>query len=230
MFKKVPGARKEKTKTIDIITEESVHVCTDECFEPRKKRKPRGLRKINLGYIYYQDSQGRFYSKRGNDWLEVTGMIFTIGHGGACLVFQPKEQLHFHSRGGKTIAQTTKQRDSKADYDYYSVEAAKKLKGKGYNLRDSLEKISGKVKEEIPKATKRKKPVKGTGRGGGGIPRTELTIEIVRLINEGKPKTKVLELTMNWAESKSMSIAGPHKIRIKKQVDRWWVKIKSTQK
>jgi hypothetical protein len=230
VFKKVPGARKEKTKTIDIITEESVHVCTDECFKPRKKRKPRGLQKVSLGHIY-QDEEGSFYHEWGDgDWLEITGVTFLgASKGKVHLMFEPKEQLHIHSPGGKTIAQTTKQRNSRKDYDYYSEEAAKKLKRKGYNRGESLKKISSKVSEVIPKAPKRKKPVKGTGHGALGVPRTPLTKEIVRLINQDKSKKQVLSEVTEWAKNNSISVAGPHKIKIKKQVDRWWTKIKSTQ-
>ena len=230
MFKKIAGEEKKETKTIDIITEEREHVCTEDCFKPRKRVKPRGLKKIFLGYIY-QDNKGRFFQKlEDGKWLEVTGITFSIASGGAYLVFKPKEQLYIHGRGWKTTTLTTRKRASEADYDYYSTEAAKKLKGRGLNLRESLDKISAKVKEEIPKAVRSKKPVKGTGHGAPGIPRTPLSEKIVKLINEGKSWAEVLESTMKWAESNSMNIAGPHKHKIRRQVTRWWNKIKSDHK
>lgn len=230
MFKKLPDATQKETKTVDIVTEQSEHLCTDDCFEPREKIKPRGLKKIPLGYVY-QDNKGRFFQEFGEgEWLEVTGLLFSIASGGACLIFEPKEQLHIHSRGGKTVARTTSQRNSEADYDYYSSEAAKKLKKKGLNLRNSLEKIASKVKEEIPKAPKKRKPVKGTGHGAAGVPRTPLTEEVVRLIGAGKSKTQVLNEMLQWAVNNSISVAGPHKNNIKKLVDYWWTKKKSTYK
>lgn len=230
MFKKLPNKTQKETKTVDIITEQTEHICTDECFKPRKKIKPRGLRKIHLGYVY-QDRKGRFFQKLGDgDWLEVKGLTFSVFSGGACLLFEPKQQLHIHSRGGKTITQTTRQRNSEADYDYYSSKAAKKLKEQGLNLKKSLEKIASKVKEEIPKAPKKKKPIKGTGHGAAGIPRTQLTAEIARLIDDGKSKVQVLNETLQWARNNLINVSGPHKNSIKKKVDYWWIKKKSPHK
>lgn len=230
MFKKILNSKKEKTKVVKIVTEQSEHVCTEECFKPRKKVKPRGLRKIELGYIY-QDNRGRFYKEWGDDdWLEVVGMTFMVGAGGYHLVFEPKKQLHIHSPGGRTIAQTTEQRDTRVNEEFHVIEAAKKLKRKKYNLRKAQEFLDSKAAEVIPKAPKSKKPIKGTGRGARGVPRTELGKEVVRLIKDGKSKKQVLDASINWSKNNAIAVAGPYKNKIKKQVNYWWAKIKSAHK
>jgi hypothetical protein len=157
-------------------------------------------------------------------------MIFTVGPGGPYLIFTPKEQLHIHSPGGRTIAQPTRQRDFSADHEYYASEAAKKLKRKGYNRGDSLKKITSKVREIIPKAAKRKAPLKETGRGAPGMPRTPITTEIYRLVKEDRSKKEILDEVIKWAQANSINVAGPYKARIKKRVDWWWIKIKSAHK
>jgi hypothetical protein len=230
MFKKIPHSKRKKVKVVEIITEESEHICTEECFKPGKKLVPEGLRRVDLGYIY-QDNEGRCYSEHGEGkFLEVTGLTFTIGAGGLHLMFYPAQQLHIHSLGGKTIEKTTVKRNARVNDEFYSTEAAKKLKRKGLNLNDSLRKISSDVKKVIPRAPKRKSPVKGTGRGAPGIPRTDLGKEIVKIISAGKAKKETFAEVIKWATNNLMPVAGPHKARLKKQVDRWWSAIKSTHK
>lgn len=230
MFKKVPNSKKKKVKIVEVITEESEHICTDECFKPRKKPIPKNLRKVDLEDIY-RDNEGRCYSKRGDkDFLEITGLSFALGPGGLHILFHPANQLHIHSRGGKTIERTTVKRNARVTDEFHSTKAAKKLKRKGLNLHDSLRKISSDVKKVIPKATKRKSPVKGTGRGAPGIPRTDLGKETVKLIDEGKSKKEIFAEIIKWATNNSIPVAGPHQVRFKKQVDRWWSARKLTHK
>lgn len=224
MFKKIPKSRKTKIKTIKIITEDLEHVCSDECLRPRKKLKPRGLKKFDLGLIH-RDKDGRFYHPWGeNDWLEVTGMTFLNGPKGLHLMFHPKDQLHIHSLGGKTLTQSTKKSNFSPGHEYHAEEAAKSLKRKGYNLKTSLNEVDSKVRKHIPKSPRKKQPIKGTGRGGPGIPRTSLAEEIVRLIDNGLSKKVVLQQTITWAIENSLQVAGPYKNNIKKQLDRWWDK------
>lgn len=230
MFKKIPNSKKKQVKIVEIITEESEHTCTEKCFKQIKKPAPEGLMKVDLGYIY-QDFEGRCYKEQGdNDWLEVDGLTFLRGHGGLHLMFHPTHQLHIHSRGGKTIEKTTVKRDARVTDEFHSIEAAKKHKRKGLNLKESLTKYSSDIKKVIPKAPKRKMPVKGTGRGAPGIPRTEMAREIVKIIGKGKNKKEAFTEIIEWAKTNSKEIAGPHKINIKKQVNRWWMKIKSAHK
>src|SRR5215213_4570115 len=122
MFKKIPKSRKEKIKTIKVITELSEHRCTSDCFKSHNKQ-PQGLKKVDLGYIH-QDNEGRFYTQfEDGEWLEVTGVTFLEGRGGGLqLMFEPKEQLHFHSSGGRTVAETTIQKSFRGDKKYYADE------------------------------------------------------------------------------------------------------------
>lgn len=221
MFKKVPNSKRKKIKIVEVITEESEHICTDECLKPQKKIIPDNFKKVDLDDIF-QDNEGRCYSKHGEgEFIEITGLTFTVGHGGLHILRHPANQLHIHSRGGKTIEKTIIKRNARVNDEFHSTEAAKKLKRKGLNLNDSLRKISSVVKKVIPNAPKRKSPCKGTGRGAPGIPRTDLGKEIVRLIDSGKSKKEVFAEIIKWATNNSIPVAGPHKIRIKKQVNRW---------
>lgn len=130
MFKKVPNSKKKKIKIVEVVTEESEHICSKECFTSHEKPVPQGLKKIDLGHIY-QDAEGRCYKEWGdNDWLEVDGLTFIMGQGGLHLMFHPTHQLHIHSPGGKTIEKTTVKRNARVDDEFHAIEVAKKHKRK----------------------------------------------------------------------------------------------------
>lgn len=225
MFKRIPRSKKEKKKVVKITTEKAVHVCTEDCFKARKRPKPAGLRRMTMGDIYY-DHDGRCYKEWGpGEWMEVTGLTFAIGPGGLHLLFEPKEQLHIHERGGRTIEVTTTRSDARVGADYHAREAAKKLKRQNFTLKDAREYLGAEASEVIPKAPKRRIR-KNVGRGAPGIPRTALGRQVVKLIREGKSRLETFDETILWARNQGERIAGPHQRRIKKQVDRWWKKKK----
>lgn len=230
MFEPKSGSKKEQLKTVKVITEEQEHVCSEKCFEPRKKRKPRGLRPIDLGYVY-QDTSGRVYQKWGeDDWLEVTGVNFLQGHGGLHLLFTPKEQLHIHSYGGRTTATTTEQHDDPGNAEYHSFAAVTILGNEGKNLREVREFFGSEAAKIIPRAPKKKKPSSGRGRGAPGQPRSPRGKKIVELIEEGLRKADVLSGTIAWAKENGENIAGPHTHKIKRHVDKVWARIKPHHK
>jgi hypothetical protein len=226
MFKKVPKSKKQKIKTVKVTTELSEHICTPECFHNPSRKKPRNLKKVSLGYVY-QDAEGRIFNEWGeDDFLEVTGVDFlSDSTGRLILMFHPKEQLHIHSPGGKTTAIETTEREFRPSTDYYATEAAKKLKRGEKNLRQAQSYLASKASEVILHAPKRKKPIKGTGRGAPGMPRSEIGREIVRLLKTKASKSEVLKRTVEFAQAKKMPIAGSNIKKIKKQVDFWRKKL-----
>lgn len=230
MFKPKSGSRNEQLKTVRVITEEREHIGSEKCFEPRKKRKPRGLRPVDLGYVY-QDNKGRVYQEWGeDDWLEVTGLEFLQGPGGLHIGFTPKEQLHIHSRGGRTIATTTEQHDDPGNVPYHAGAAATILRDENKNLKEVREILGSEAAKIVPRAPKKKKPSSGRGRGAPGEPRSPRGRRIVDLISEGLRKAEVLSATITWAKENGENIAGPHGRTIKRHVDKVWARIKSRPK
>ena len=226
MFKKIANSKKQRIKTVKVTTELSEHICTPECFHKRSRKKPRNLKKVSLGYVY-QDDKGRIFNEWGeDDFLEVTGVDFlSDSTGRLVLMFHPKEQLHIHSPGGKTTAKETTEREFRPSIEYHAVEAAKKLKRGKKNLRQVQSYLASKASEVIPHAPKRKKPIKGTGRGAPGAPRNELGHEIVRLQQIGVSKSEVLKKIVEFAQTRKMPIAGLNLKKIKKQIDFWRKKL-----
>lgn len=230
MLKPKSGSRKVQLKTVRVITEEQAHICNEKCFEPRKKRKPSDLRPVDLGYVY-QDSQGRVYREWGeDDWLEVIGMNFLHGRGGLHIAFIPKEQLHIHSRGGRTTALMTEQHDDPGSVPYHAGAAAVIMKDEGKNLKQAREILGSEAAKVIPRAPKKKKPSSGRGRGAPGEPRSDRGRKIFDLINEGLSKADVLSRTITWAKESGESVAGPYGRTIKQHVDKVWARIKSRPK
>jgi len=227
MFKPTSGSRKEQLKTVRVITEEQEHVCNENCLRPRRKRKPHGLRPIDLGYVY-QDSRGRVYRKVGEDyWLEVTGLDFLHGSGGLHIVFIPKEQLHIHSPGGRTTAMTSEQHDDLGSVSYHAGSAAAILRTENRNLKEVREILGSEAARVIPRSPKKKKPSSGRGRGAPGEPRSARGRKIIDLINDGLSKAKVLSGTITWAKENGENVAGPYGRTIKQHVDKVWARIKS---
>lgn len=222
MFKKIANSKKQRVKTVKVTTRLSEHICTPDCFHKQPESKPRNLKKVSLGEVY-QDDEGRFFTAWGeDDFLEVTGADFlTKSDGRMSLMFHPKEQLHIHSPGGKTIAKLITECEFRPSPDYYATEAAKKLKRRKKNLREAQSYLASKAAEVIPHAPRRSKPVKGTGRGAPRMPRSALGREIVRLLNSGIGRSEVLKKSVEFAKAKQIPIAGTHLKKIKKQVDFW---------
>lgn len=230
MFKPKLGSKDEQLKTVKVITEEQEHVCSEKCFEPRKKRKPRGLRQVDLGYVY-QDNNGRVYHEWGeDDWLEVTGLDFLQGPGGSHIAYTPKEQLHIHSRGGRTIAMTTEQHDDPGNVPYHAGAAATILRDENKNLREVREILGFEAAKVVPRAPKKKKPSSGKGRGAPGEPRSARGRKIVDLISEGLRKAEVLSATITWAKENGENVAGPYGRKIERHVDKVWARKKSHPK
>lgn len=224
MFKTKRGSKKEELKTVRVVTKEREHVCTDDCFKERKKQRPRGLKRVELGHIH-RDVEGRYFSEWGDgDWLEVTGIQFVEGPGGMHLMFLPKEELHIHSRGGRTVARVTTQHDDPGNEDYHARAAATHLKKKNRNLKETREYLGAKAAEVVTRAPRTKKRTSGRGRGGPGVPRSDRGRKIMSLIEAGKSKPDVLFETIDWAKRRGENIAGPFKKVIKNHVDRLWPK------
>lgn len=228
MFKKIINSKKKKIKTVKVTTELSEHICTTECFHKPPRKKPQKLKKVSLGDVY-QDDEGRVFTPWGkDDFLEVTGVDFLSDTAGQLhLMFHPKEQLHIHSPGGRTIAESTSEREFRPSTDYHATEAVIKLKRRKNNLREAQSYLASKAAEIIPRAPKHRKPVKGTGRGAPGIPRSELGREIVRLLKMKIGKSEVLKKSIEFAKANQIPIAGSHLKKIKKQVSFWRKKLAS---
>lgn len=228
MFKKIANSKKQRVKTVKVITRLAEHKCTPDCFHKRlnESQPPRKLKKVSLGDVY-QDDEGRFYTEWGEDeWLEVTGADFLINSAGhLCLMFQPKEQLHIHSPGGRTVAESITEREFRPSTDYHATEAAKKLKRKKQNLKQAQNYLSSKAAEIIPRAPKHKKPIKGTGRGAPMQPRNLMGREIVRLLQTGVNKSETLRKSIEFAQTQHLQIAGSNLKKIKKQINFWHKKL-----
>lgn len=229
-FKPIPKSKKEKIKTVKVTTKMIEHRCSDECFKPRHKPAPKGLRKVNLGFVY-QDKEGKVYIKwKDDNWLQVKGLKFCYRTDGKLIkMFEPAEQMHIHSRGGRTVGNIVRKRDIRVNVDYHAKEAVKKLKRKGSNRKDAQRYFNSKVAEDIPKAPKHKK-AKGMGRGAPGVPRdkTGTAQEIIRLINERKTQQQVFNEVIDWrkAQTPPLPVAGPHQTNIKRLIHRWWKKVR----
>lgn len=230
MFREKRSSRKEELKTVRVTTKEHIHTCTEDCFKRPKKRELSRLEKIDLGQIY-QDAEGRCY-KEWNDgeWLQVTGVEFVAGPGGLHLMFIPKEQLHIHSRGGRTVARTTKQDDDPGNEDYHAEAATRILLQQNKNLKETRNFLTSKAAEIIPCAPKTKRPTSGRGHGAPGVPRSLRGRRIIDLISEGKPKPQVMVETIAWVKDQGENVAGPFKTNIKRHVNRLWKKSKSCHK
>lgn len=210
-----------EVKTVKVIkTTKEVHRCTPACFNRPPKPKPPNLRKISLGYLY--ESDGVLYTKFGKDWMAVVGLEFWFMRGRLHKMWDPVEQLHIHSPGGRTMAVSTSEKEIKTGPKYHARESVKKLKEKGYGRQAARLFLGEEVAKRIDKAPKRKRASKGTGRGAPGHPRSQFSREVVRLRDEGKLELETLSLMIEWSRHRGEPVAGPHRNHIKRRVRRWY--------
>jgi len=83
-------------------------------------------------------------------------------------MWEPAEQMHIHSRGGRTIGKIVDEKEIRPGERYYFTQAAKKAKQKGRRLVDTERSYGAIAKEIIGLAPKRSREPKGTGRGAPG--------------------------------------------------------------
>lgn len=221
-FRKVKGSKQSRIKTVQETTETIEHHCTPVCFKPQIRAKPKNLHKVNLGDIHVAPD-GRCYSRRGGgEWLEIVALNFGIAEGRFVIMFEPGEQPHIHSHGGRTIGKITCEKEIRVGEMYHFVEAAKKSKRKGRKLIETQRYFGAIARDVIGKAPKRKRATKGTGRGAPGVPRSPFSKELVRLMTEGTSKTRAVELMVSWSRDHGHPVAGSYKTGIKQRVGRWY--------
>lgn len=215
-------SKKSRIKTVRETIETIEHKCSPACFRPEKRPKPKNLRRVNLGYVYV-GPDGKCYSSRGfGNWTEVLGLEFGWSAEGFTLMWESAEQLHIHSRGGKTIGKIVDEKEIRPDENYYFTEAAKKAKKKGRKLVDTERSYRAVAKRIIGLAPKRSREAKGTGRGAPGMPRSDFSKAVVRLKNEGVPERLAVDAMVRWSSDHGLPIAGPYKTSIKQRTRRWY--------
>ncbi len=223
-FQKV--SQQSRIKTVKETTETIEHKCSPVCFRPEKRLKPKNLRKVNLGDVYVA-SDGKCYSKRGvGNWMEVLGLTFTWTVDGFTLMWEPAEQLHMHSLGGRTIGKLVNEKEIRPDENYHFTQAAKKAKQKGRRLVETERSYGAIAKEIIGLAPKRSREPKGIGRGAPGIPRSAFSKEVVRLKTKGIVESVAVDAMVKWSRDHGRPIAGPFKTSIRQRVKRGYRRLK----
>jgi hypothetical protein len=66
--------------------------------------------------------------------MQVLGLTFTWSIEGFTLMWEPAEQFHIHSPGGRTIGKHVDEKEIRPDEHYHFTQAAKKEKQKGRKL------------------------------------------------------------------------------------------------
>jgi hypothetical protein len=154
--------------------------------------------------------------------MEVLGLSFAWSVYGFTLMWEPAEQFHIHSPGGRTIGKHVDEKEIRPDEKYHFTQAAKKEKQKGRKLVDSERSYGAIAKKIIGVAPKRSRVPKGTGRGAPGIPRSPFSKEVVRLKREGIPERLAVIAMVKWSTDQGHPIAGPYKTSIKQRTRRWY--------
>jgi hypothetical protein len=154
--------------------------------------------------------------------MEVLGVTFGWSIEGFTLMWEPAEQMHIHSRGGRTIGKIVDEKEIRPGERYYFTQAAKKAKQKGRRLVDTERSYGAIAKEIIGLAPKRSREPKGTGRGAPGLPRSAFSKEVVRLRAEQKPENVAVDAMVKWSRDHGHPVAGPYKTSIKQRVMRWY--------
>lgn len=137
-------------------------------------------------------------------------------------MWEPAEQFHIHSRGGKTIGKIVDEKEVRPDENYHFTQAAKKAKQKGRKLVETERFYRTVAKRIIGLAPKRSREPKGTGRGAPGMPRSDFSKAVVRLKNEGVPERLAVDAMVKWSSDHGLRIAGPYKTSIKQRTRRWY--------
>ncbi len=203
-FQKI--SRQSRIKTVRETTETIEHKCSPACFKPEKRLKPRHLHKVNLGDIYIAPDG------RSAD--------------GFTLMWEPAEQLHIHSPGGRTVGKLVDEKEIRPDEKYHLTQAANKAKQKGRRLLEAERTFGAIAKGIIGLAPKRSRAPKGTGRGAPGIPRSPFSKEVVRLKTEGIPERVAVDAMVKWSRDHGQLVAGPHRTSIKQRVIRGYRRLK----
>jgi len=215
-------SKKSRVKTVRETTEIIEHKCSPACFRPDKRPKPTNLRKVSLGFVYVA-ADGKCYLKEGfRNWMQVLGLTFTWSIEGFTLMWEPAEQLHIHSPGGRTIGKHVAEKEIRPDENYHFTQAAKKAKQKGRKLVETERSYGAVAKRIIGVAPKRRRVPKGTGRGAPGMPRSSFSKEVVRLKSEGIPERIAVDAMVKWSSDHGHPIAGPFKTSIKQRTRRWY--------
>jgi hypothetical protein len=154
--------------------------------------------------------------------MEVLGLTFAWTAEGFTLMWQPAEELHIHSPGGRTIGKIVDEKEIRPDEKYHFTQAANKAKQKGKKLVETERSYGAIAKKIIGLAPKRSREPKGTGRGAPGIPRSLCSKEVVRLKAEQIPEDLAIDAMVKWSREHDQPIAGPHRTSIKQRVRRWY--------
>ena len=154
--------------------------------------------------------------------MEVLGLSFTWSVYGFTLMWEPAEQLHIHSPGGRTIGKHVAEKEIRPDENYHFTQAAKKAKQKGRKLVETERSYGAVAKRIIGVAPKQRRVPKGTGRGAPGTPRSPFSKEVVRLKSEGIPEWIAVDAMVKWSSDHGHPIAGPFKTSIKQRTRRWY--------
>jgi len=215
-------SKHSRVKTVRETTTTIEHKCTPACFKQEKRPKPNNLHKVDLGSVYVAPD-GKCYSKeRLGNWMQVLGLTFTWSIEGFTLMWEPAEQLHIHSHGGRTIGKQVDEKEIRPDEKYHFTQAAKKEKQKGRKLVDTERSYGAIARRIIGVAPKRSRVPKGTGRGAPGMPRSPFSKEVVRLKSEGVPESHAVDAMVKWSTHHGHPIAGPFKTSIKQRTRRWY--------
>jgi hypothetical protein len=154
--------------------------------------------------------------------MQVLGLTFTWSIEGFTLMWEPAEQLHIHSPGGRTIGKYVDEKEIRPDENYHFTQAAKKEKQKGRKLIETERSYGAIARKIIGVAPKRRRLPKGTGRGAPGMPRSPFSKEVVRLKSEGMQESLAVDTMVKWSTDHGYPIAGPFKTSIKQRTRRWY--------
>lgn len=154
--------------------------------------------------------------------MEVLGVSFTWSVYGFTLMWEPAEQFHIHSPGGRTIGKHVDEKEIRPDENYHFTQAAKKAKQKGRKLVETERSYRAVAKKIIGLAPKRSREPKGTGRGAPGMPRSDFSKAVVRLKSEGVLESLAVDAMVRWSSDHGLPIAGPFKTSIKQRTRRWY--------
>lgn len=215
--------RSSRVKTVRETTVVHEHRCTSECLRPIRRRTPPNLRRVSLGYIY-MSSNGRFYHRWGDgDWLSIEGVDFMQRQDGALVrMFRPTEQLHIHSPGGSTGWKEVTSKEVRPSAPFLAQQAAKEVRKHGANLRDTQRFLASEAAKVVPRAPKTQRPVKGTGRGAPGQPRSSFSKEVVILRERGMREREIVDNMMNWLREHGQTVTPLERRNVKRRVHRWF--------
>lgn len=215
--------QKTRIQTVEVTTRTFEHVCGQGCFTNSAKPIPRGLHRVNLGYVY-RSSDGKVYIRRGKDeWLHVLGMAFSSSADGELLkIFESSARLHIHSPSGRGITKATTQKAIKVDESFHAQETANSLKRKGTTRKAALDYVYARVAATIDRAPRHRRILKGSGRGAPDRPRTDQAREVLALIGRGFSERETITQMTRWFKLNKQSEEIPKRSSIKRLVHRYY--------